>query len=180
MRFRNIISHVRVSQNLHFLLGNYTYAPLPTSTSIRLLELVPSPDRRVVQCSLKPFELQDAPPFQAVSYTWGNSQLPISKSSASSKIERSQLNSARPSSTQKDARNPALERDPENAGRSRRHSIICDGRIIKVTSNLRDALRMLVSTIASPKLPVAPRYYWIDALCMDQQNVAERYVLGCR
>jgi hypothetical protein len=51
---------------------------------------------------------------------------------------------------------------------------VCDGRLIKVTSNLRDALRMLASTAQVPKMPQTPSYYWIDALCMDQSNIPER------
>jgi hypothetical protein len=62
--------------------------------------------------------------------------------------------------------------DPESSRGSRRHTIICDGRIIKVTSNLKDALRMLAGSATSRSM--GPNYYWIDALCMDQQNVLER------
>lgn len=175
MRFRSILSNVRVSQNLHFLLSNYRYDPLPSASCIRLLELVPSANRSVVQCSLKPFELQDAPPFQALSYTWGNPLTPISKSSASvKKPSRTHLRAA--------ISDPALEneifiKEAETSGGTRRHSIICDGQIIKVTSNLRDALHMLANKITSQTpltTPVPSRYYWIDALCMDQQNILER------
>jgi hypothetical protein len=58
------------------------------------------------------------------------------------------------------------------SGSSRRHSIICDGRILKVTANLKDALRMLTGLLTS-QTP-GPTYYWIDALCMNQQDVLER------
>jgi hypothetical protein len=175
MRFRSILSNVRVSQNLHFLLSNYRYDPLPSASCIRLLELVPSANRSVVQCSLKPFELQNAPPFQALSYTWGNPLTPIPKSSSSiTRLSRAHLRAAIP--------DPALEnerftREAEIPGGTPRHSIICDGQVLKVTSNLRDALHMIANKITSQTpltTPVPSRYYWIDALCMDQQNVFER------
>jgi hypothetical protein len=44
---------------------------------------------------------------------------------------------------------------------------------VKVTSNLRDALRMLVNSVTAQKSPT-PKYFWIDALSMDQKNVDER------
>ena len=33
---------------------------------------------------------------------------------------------------------------------------------------------MLVRAINTPLLSKIPTYYWVDALCMDQQNVLER------
>lgn len=163
MRLRSIISHVRITKNfqLPFLLGNYKYEPLPTPTCIRLLELAPTLNNSVIRCSLRTFELHDAPSFKALSYTWGNSHVKLSPSSK----EVSNTNN------HQNARSEVQFETPE---RSRRHSIICDGRQIKVTSNLRDALRMLANATRMPHMSKTPCYYWIDALCMDQKNIPER------
>jgi len=172
MRLRTILSHARVSQNFHFLLRNYQYAPLPSRTSIRLLELIPSEDRRVVQCHLKTFELDDAPQFCALSYTWGNPLMRL-KPGAASRTNRTPDRTSDPLAYKPDDIDHfPIYGESGSSRRSRRHTIICDGRIIKVTSNLKDALRMLASSITSRSL--VPAYYWIDAICMDQQNILER------
>ena len=50
---------------------NSFYAPLPTPTSIRLLELLPS-EPGTISCSLATLDLEDKPEFDALSYTWGS------------------------------------------------------------------------------------------------------------
>lgn len=173
MRLRTILSHVRITENLHFLLGAYKYKPLPSPTSIRLLELLPSEDRRVVRCSLKAFELEDVPPFRALSYTWGTPLMRLKPMLSNERqIQAITLQSAK--STSHHDRNSLIYSESVSPGGTRRHSIICDGGIIKVTTNLKDALRMLASSVVSQHAPSEPSYYWIDALCMDQQNVLER------
>lgn len=169
MRLRSLLSHVRVAQNLPFLLGNYTYQPLPTKTSIRLLELIPSTEKGRVRCSLKTFELEDAPTFKALSYTWGHSETIIKKASTSAREAIAHC-----VSRHRDARLSDHEDDAETISRIRRHHIVCDGRLMKVTGNLRDALHMLGNSINLPLMPKIPTYYWVDALCVDQQNVLER------
>ncbi|PSN66868.1 hypothetical protein BS50DRAFT_600482 [Corynespora cassiicola Philippines] len=171
-RLRGIFRHVRITQNLQFLLGSYRYTPLPSPTSVRLLELKPSPDKKIVECSLKTFELQDAPTFQALSYTWGDPNTPLAKSAFSSKCRAGQLVAADPLSSHNDASSRDFE--PVERVLSRRHSIVCDGRIIKVTSNLRDALRMLANSVSTQSFFSTPKYYWIDALCLNQSDILER------
>lgn len=162
MRFRAIISHAPVTQNLHFLLGNYRYTPLPSPTSIRLLQLTPSSDRRIVRCSLNTFELQHAPPFRALSYTWGNPLMRLRSTIGAETSPRS-------------AKSGLPSRDPHSSNDERKHSIICDDMVIKVTSNLKDALRMLSKNFPpSSATPSTPAYYWIDSLCMNQENIQER------
>lgn len=169
MRLRSLLSHVRLPQNLPFLLGNYVYQPLPTKTCIRLLELIPSTEKSRVQCSLKTFELEDAPSFKALSYTWGHSETTIKKATAST--EKANVQCA---THHRDAKFAISEDDAELVGRMRRHHIICDGRLTKVTGNLRDALRMLANSLNMPLMPKIPTYYWVDALCVDQNNILER------
>lgn len=172
MRMRTIFNPIRVTQNLRFLLGNYQYDRLPSPTCIRLLEFTPSSDKRIISCSLKTFELQYAPPFEALSYTWGNPCLPVNR--VDLKNRREQQNEIDVESLKKRSKLIEYARDLERSGQTRRHSIICDGRAMKVTSNLRDALRMLLSCQSRRKDKVMPRYVWIDALCMNQEDVSER------
>ncbi|KAL1637312.1 hypothetical protein SLS58_009403 [Diplodia intermedia] len=47
------------------------------------------------------------------------------------------------------------------------HSVAIDGKIVRVTKNLEVALRHL-------RLPRRHRKLWVDAVCIDQQNVDER------
>jgi hypothetical protein len=163
MRLWSIVRHARITKRLQLpsFFGEYRYEPLPTPTCIRLLELSPPVDNKVIRCSLKTFELHDAPRFKALSYTWGDSHVKIP-------------------SNQRDVSNINARVDSESEigfsgiGRSRRHTVICDGRLIKVTRNLRDALRMLANATNIPGMPKIPIYYWIDALCMDQSNIPER------
>ncbi|CAI6339658.1 unnamed protein product [Periconia digitata] len=151
MRLRTILSRASVTQNLHFLLGNYKYTPLPSPSCIRLLQLEPPSDRGAVRCLLKTYELEDAPPFRALSYTWGD---PLMRIRSAKTLHES--------------------RDPQRSSAERRFPIVCDDKIIKVTANLKDALRMLsrLSPSLSPK--ASPSHYWIDSLCMDQENIPER------
>jgi hypothetical protein len=171
MRLRAILSHVRLTQNLQIFLRQYRYDPLPSGTSIRLLRILPSEDRRVIQCSLETFELEDAPPFRALSYTWGRPFKRI-KPSPNEGQEDPALGSSR---IGREEQNPSISPgQPQNTTGSRRHSIYCNGCVLKVTNNLRDALRMLVRTMSAQSTSAAPQYFWIDSLCMNQQNVLER------
>ncbi|KAK4216295.1 heterokaryon incompatibility protein-domain-containing protein [Rhypophila decipiens] len=45
--------------------------------------------------------------------------------------------------------------------------IFCDGQPLKITANLADAIRHL-------RLPDQPRTLWIDQICINQQDMAER------
>lgn len=74
----------------------------------------------------------------------------------------------------KDGSSPSDEIDTGASSGNRRHSIICNGGIMKVTGNLRDALYMLANAVSLPQMPRIPSYYWIDALCIDQRNIPER------
>jgi hypothetical protein len=163
MRLRSIISHVRMTRSLQlpYFFGTYKYEPLPTPTCIRLLELAPTAENNIIRCSLKTFELQESPSFRALSYTWGNSQVRISPA----------LKDAPGMNSKRHAKFTVGDVEMEQP---RKHSIICDGRLLKVTSNLRDALRMLANAIDMPHMPKTPSYYWVDALCMNQSNIAER------
>ncbi|KAF2461212.1 heterokaryon incompatibility, partial [Lineolata rhizophorae] len=48
-----------------------------------------------------------------------------------------------------------------------RHSIACEGKTIRVTANLLSALQHL-------RQPDVTRILWVDAVCINQGNIAER------
>jgi len=52
----------------------FEYDPLPTASSIRLLNIKPvdEPDDAVIHCQLFTVDLDEQPEFDALSYTWGD------------------------------------------------------------------------------------------------------------
>ena len=50
----------------------YHYCPLPSEKFIRLLELYPGNANENIDCTLYQTKLEDAPKYEAISYTWGN------------------------------------------------------------------------------------------------------------
>jgi hypothetical protein len=159
MRLRTHLSFIRVPQRLLSVPDSYQYTPVPSSTSIRLLSFIPSEDRRVIQCSLKSFELDTAPPFLALSYTWGSLLMRLKPTIASLKDKRTPNKINDLSALRKGDKRFADKN-------SRQHPIICDGPVLNVTTNLKDALHMLSSSVLSRSPGLS--YYWIDAICMNQ------------
>ncbi|KAF2763008.1 HET-domain-containing protein [Pseudovirgaria hyperparasitica] len=126
-----------------------------TASSIRLLELVPSVSNRI-NSTLKEFRLNEAPSFNALSYTWGS---PLTHLSASSSLLQ-QIKA-------RDGRH-------EDVHHKRSNSITCDGAALPVTTNLRDALLMLQKTDLENATASDTKYIWIDAICVNQNDIAER------
>lgn len=54
----------------------YRPLPLPTPRSIRLLTILPGKRSDIVQCTLRVVDLEDDPPYEALSYVWGNPDPP--------------------------------------------------------------------------------------------------------
>lgn len=119
----------------------YEYDALPHSRCIRLLQILPGNEN--VCCLLQVFDLQSSPPYDALSYTWGDPRPPLLQSIA-----------------------PAQYR--------RHHSIVCNGRALSVTQNLYDALIQLRSTKHTPTIRPLESWIWIDAICINQGDLAER------
>jgi hypothetical protein len=123
----------------------YQYSPLPSAASIRLIELHASTASEI-SFTIYATEVDNAPPFDALSYTWGNPGSPC--------IE--------PRSADQPALNTA------------RFPVTCNGLTLMIRPNLRDALRMLQTACFASLGRRKQRYIWIDAVCIDQTNNAER------
>jgi len=119
----------------------YRYRPLPSPAAIRLLELKNGPAKEPLHCALKAFDPTEAPPYHALSYTWGS---PLG--SFSQKVSRPRI---------------------------KRLSIFCDDRRLLVTPNLHDALRHLRTEETASRAADA-KYFWIDAVCVNQKDILER------
>jgi hypothetical protein len=114
------------SQSEEPLWPSELYGPLGFSTSrlsIRLLRLKPGKPGSPIECGLFPTTLFSSPPFEALSYTWG---------------------------------------DP-----SSRYPVYVNGIEVSITGNLEKALRTL-------RREDRVRVLWIDALCINQHDIAEK------
>lgn len=126
----------------------YQYSPLPSDTSIRLIQILSGPEEPI-QCSLKVVDLQSKPLYDCLSYTWGD---PLyHELQAPQDIRR----------TTDERKNP----------------ITCGGAVICVTENLREALFQLSWNGCSSDGRYQYQrqgLIWIDAVCIDQGNLRER------
>ncbi|KAK6436986.1 hypothetical protein LTR95_006824 [Oleoguttula sp. CCFEE 5521] len=91
--------------------------------SLRLLQILPDDFTAHISCTLGAYRLSDCPPYEALSYCWGDVTDGL--------------------------------------------SILLNGSVMRVTSNLRAALRHLRSSSTS-------RCLWVDAICINQADVAEQ------
>lgn len=146
------------------------YDPLPTATSIRILQIHPEKLESEfdiylpLRCSLIVKDLNDAPTYDALSYTWGC-----------------------PVTVYSDARQ--VSSDAAWAGPA--FDIICDGKPISVTANLYAALlslRLRASEVIRRYFQSLPRVVdantmqsisppsniWIDQICINQSDLKER------
>ena len=108
----------------------YRYWPLPpimeygqTPPFTRIMLLSAGVGSEPLRCSLTIINVESCPPFEALSYVWGQARAV--------------------------------------------HPVLCDGGAVSITQNLDDALR-------SMRLPTQARRLWVDAVCIDQQNLDER------
>ncbi|CAI6234517.1 unnamed protein product [Periconia digitata] len=156
------------------------YKPLPHASSIRLLRLQPAKDWEVITCSLRIVEFSEQPQYQALSYTWSKSSFTQALKSyvklrpvlaktwdlaehgahgASDLLNRAMLGLSK--------KQEGLEEGIPSEREKSRCKIVCDGQAIYVGENLYDALRELSQKDTSVE-------YWIDAICINQQDLTER------
>lgn len=102
----------------------YTYEKLPSSSSFRILELLPGAEDESICYKLhfSDWMFPDELPYEAISYAWGD---------------------------------PKITADT-----------ICDGKVLAVTSNLKDGLAQL-------RYQDCSRYLWADSICIDQTDKSE-------
>lgn len=134
------------------------YSPLPALSSIRLLTIQPGNPASIISCSLRVVDLENAPKFKALSYSWGKDASWTQNTSdffSSFSIKES---NTRPS-------NDAIgsEEQPQDLAT---RVVLCNGRVMNIHQNLYDALVQLRKS--------SPGDYWIDAICINQSNQAER------
>ncbi|KAF2010619.1 hypothetical protein BU24DRAFT_61857 [Aaosphaeria arxii CBS 175.79] len=181
----------------------YQYKRLANDSSIRVLELLPSLDGEI-NCSLTTVDLDDNPTFGALSYSWANPitirEEPIPGGPVGQKIRNELI--AKPMHLSKDspgvlyfeasmmfflAVHSSLPYLDHEHGRDRCKKIMCDGQELNVTETLFSALLQLRRIVMSKldaeskgltyleTLPVSrSKYIWIDAICINQEDIDER------
>ncbi|KAH6845846.1 heterokaryon incompatibility protein-domain-containing protein [Chaetomium sp. MPI-CAGE-AT-0009] len=143
----------------------YRYNPLPTRSSIRLLSVVGKGADGSVHVSLKTVDLEDDPFFYALSYTWGNPH-------ANGVDFTAHFN--------------AVDSEYSPSGRS---PIFCDGKKLEIQRNLLDVFHEFLDALDGHQehdqssehlikslFPLANQRgdIWIDAVCINQQDMDER------
>lgn len=165
---------------------HYSYAPLPSGQAIRLLRILPrrGPD---IECALETYEQSEAPPYHALSYTWGYPLTPFSLPKVTGSENETLDSSFRRNRLNAKADNNYFRRllhgdSDTTPGPSRSRHIHCRGQKLQVTQSLHDALETLQARTWGLSMDPRPRHprlnslkhVWIDAICVDQDNIEER------
>lgn len=130
----------------------FPYPPLPPDTeSIRILCLAAGRFSEKISCSLHCVSFEDRPRYAALSYTWGYSHLDTAQ------VPLSNLGSFLKGSSDEDIQN----RPPDF------EYITIDDELFYITHNLYLVLLHLRSPYQAVSL-------WIDAICINQNDDAER------
>ena len=129
----------------------YEYSALDESASeIRLMTLLPGRFEDDISITIETVVLtkEHIPQYEALSYVWGSPENPMDISVK--------------------ARKPKRSKSVSLLGRSRRRRLeACSHGTISVTQNLTTALPYL-------RMRDRPRVLWFDAICVNQQDIAER------
>jgi hypothetical protein len=125
--------------------SEFQYTPLPSRTSIRLIEMQTS-SAGGIAFSLLTTDISEPPLYDALSYTWGSPWSPCLESHSEDPSEFYA------------ATFPA----------------ICNGQNVMLRPSLRDAMQMLQAVSFASLGKTKQRYIWIDALSIDQTNLKER------
>ena len=124
----------------------YKYDPLPSSESwIRLLRIRST--EGPIRCSVETVNLKDKPLYDCLSYTWGD---PLYHDLLAPEHRRTVTS-------------------------FRTIPIYCDGQVVLVTENLRDALLELGRDRRSSRKVHQQDRIWIDAVCINQEDDVEKY-----
>jgi hypothetical protein len=120
----------------------FQYSSLLDGDHIRLLRIL-SASKYGISVTLVTTALDSAPSYNALSYTWGN---PLSHYIATEETIKSYTK--------------------ENC------SMMCNGRVLKIGKNLRDALIAWHNAVPTPK----SEHLWADAVCINQEDLDEKAV----
>ncbi|KAJ2978524.1 hypothetical protein NUW58_g7465 [Xylaria curta] len=127
-------------------LKEYVYSRLATThKTIRLLKILSKP-QEPTRISLREVSLSSPPPYHCLSYTWGD---PLDHSLS------------------------APSDDAPMSGERNRYVESEDGSFIWITENLVDALQQM-SRNQSSQAEGHISSWWIDAICINQEDVGER------
>ncbi|CAO1599668.1 hypothetical protein XANCAGTX0491_003383 [Xanthoria calcicola] len=144
-------------------MDNYEYLELDSQgREIRLMTLLPGKAREKIHATLRNVTLDPASPpsYEALSYAWGSAQDTLPISILTGKLEKQAVH--RPRDWFKNILGSSVR------GRFQRDSFRgVPYSSLDVTRNLAVALRHL-------RYEREPRVLWIDAICINQQDVHER------
>jgi len=141
----------------------YTYTPLtPGTQSIRLLSFVNIDDIDQIAVKLAIFDLKQTPPFIALSYTWGPTEpkTSIMIDGCEHQVRQNLHTMLR-----------QLQRWKQKAANRKRDWTAYVGDSVIGTSMMRLDYESTRYYMNSPEYWL---YFWIDALCIDDGNIAER------
>jgi hypothetical protein len=161
----------------------YEYEPLPSPSHIRLIKVEAAAALDPIHCSIKMVDLNDKPAFLALSYSWKQD-----KSLGSLLSKPGQFLDQYGKWVETQNKNTKMgQRDPvsiEEHGIKKREviqellkessasepwissTIFCDGKSKTIGPNLYSALLHLRKH--------RPGYYWIDAVCINQDDLLEQ------
>jgi hypothetical protein len=125
--------------------NEYQYGPLPDAHHIRVIDLLPGEGNTRLECEFAIARIDDPPRYRAISYTWRDS-----------KYDNLVIGGKKVSAY------PGPREEFEIL-----HPVWCKDRYVLVATNLRDALRRF-------RNPTQRTMLWIDALCINQVDLAER------
>jgi hypothetical protein len=155
------------------VLETFKYAPLTSKSTIRLLELESS-STKATRCRMKEYHLEDAPAFDALSYTWGYPLTPFSNAGWARQQQSPEgLRMSKRVMTWKKAHSRRSKANQIDWDHQQIAPIICNDATMLVTANLRNALKMLKHTDFSKSGISKSRFVWIDAivrLCVSQAS----------
>lgn len=149
-------------------MSTYQYQPLKSPTDTRVLRLEPASRYNdeligdLVHISLG----SDAPVYEALSYVWNNSSNTWT-SAYNWSPPKMRFAFYPPMEGEEAPGRIDLDENGEPVISTAGGHIVSNGQTVNIGSELFDALRRV-------RLPHQQRLLWIDAICIDQQNISER------